>query len=312
MNTARYLSKDVFAFDVAFVCDGIAHFLADTMFALRREGILIPLSGGLDSSTVATLAVNAVGSANVIGLMLPERQGNPDAEHFAGQIARVLGIALKRIDISPILARTGTYDFLLSRIPTKALRDKVVKAYWRVAGTNPFLDIIRGTGNGMQRRGFSVMNSKHRVRLVMTYRLAEEINYLVAGAAHKSEDLLGLFVKFGVDDAADIMPLKNLYRSQILQLAEYLGVPDEIICRTPNPDIIAGISDKYFDVLGIHAETIDLILYGLIEARMECAQIAEQLQIPMEKVQEIQELIQLTEHMRQHSIAPMIAPQSSS
>lgn len=311
MNTTRYLSKDVFVLDVASVCNGIVHFLADTTVALRRQGILVPISGGLDSSTIAALAVKAVGSANVIGLMLPERQGNPDAERFAGQIARKLGIRVKKIDISSILARTGTYDFLLSRIPTKALRDKVVKAYWRAAGSNPFLDAVRGSRNGMHRRGYSVMNSKNRVRLVVTYRVAEEINYLVAGAAHKSEDLLGLFVKFGIDDAADIMPLKNLYRSQILQLAKYLGVPDEIICRTPNPDIIAGISDKYFDVLGIHAETMDLILYGLIEARMECAQIAEQLQIPMEKVQEIQELIRLTEHMRQHSMAPVIAPQSA-
>jgi NAD+ synthase len=162
----------------------------------------------------------------------------------------------------------------------------------------------------MHRRGYSVMNSKQRVRLVVTYRVAEEINYLVAGSAHKSEDLLGLFVKFGIDDVADVMPLKNLYRSHILQLARYLGVPDEILDRTPNPDIIAGISDKYYDILGIHAETMDLILYGLMEARMECAQIAEQLQIPVEKVQEIQELIRLTEHMRQPSMTPVISPQS--
>lgn len=310
MNSTRYLSKDVFAFDVASVCDGIVHFLADTMVALRRQGILVPISGGLDSSTIAALAVKAVGSANVIGLMLPERQGNPDAERFAGQIARKLGIRVKKIDISLILARTGTYDFLLSRIPTKGLRDQVVRSYWRAAGSNPFLDSVRGSRDGMHRRGYSVMNSKQRVRLVVTYRIAEEINYLVAGAAHKSEDLLGLFVKFGIDDVADVMPLKNLYRSHILQLARYLDVPDEILDRTPNPDIIAGISDKYYDILGIHAETMDLILYGLMEARMECAQIAEQLQIPVEKVQEIQELIRLTEHMRQHSMAPVIAPQS--
>jgi NAD+ synthase len=70
------------------------------------------------------------------------------------------------------------------------------------------------------------------VRAIVTFLIAEEMNYLVAGCAHKSEDMLGLYVKFGVDDSADVMPLKNLYRTQIIQLAAHLGVPESILNRT--------------------------------------------------------------------------------
>jgi NAD+ synthase len=127
-----------------------------------------------------------------------------------------------------------------------------------------------------------------------------KINFLVAGCAHKSEDMVGLFVKFGVDDIADIMPLKTLYRSHILQLAEFLGVPVEILNRTPNPDIIPGVSDKYMDILGLPCDMLDLILYG-IEHGMNDEIIAAQLNLPEGRVVDIRNLIHQTEHMRSPS-----------
>ncbi len=164
-------------------------------------------------------------------------------------------------------------------------------------GENPFLKIVQGNASHLQRKGFAKYNSKQRIRAVMEYLIAEEKNFLVAGCAHKSEDMLGLFVKFGVDDVADVMPLKNLYRSHILQLAAFLGVPEAILHRTPNPDIIPGVEDKYMDILGLASDKIDLLIYG-IEHGMDNDAISEQLDLPGGKVQEIRNLVQQTEHMR--------------
>ncbi|MCX5971801.1 MAG: NAD(+) synthase [Coprothermobacterota bacterium] len=303
-----FLSSAVFAIDPASVSQQIERFLQETMQSLARSGIVVAISGGLDSSTVLSLAVRAIGKERVTGLILPEKQGNPDAERYALRMALEVGIQTKTIDISGLLAKAGAYDFILAHIPTRALRDRAVRMYLGAARSNPFLEIIRGTKDPMVRKGFATMNSKHRMRLVMTYRFAEEHNLMVTGCAHKSEDLLGLFVKFGVDDNADVMPLKNLYRSHILQLARYLEVPDEIVGRTPNPDIIAGVSDKYRDVLGLSAETLDLILFGLQEASMPPRRIAEDLDLPVERIFQIEEIVRLTAHMRHPSLAPLLLP----
>ena len=302
------LSSAVFAIDPASVCQQIERFLQETMQNLARSGIVVAISGGVDSSTVLSLAVRAIGKERVTGLILPEKQGNPDAERYALQMAMEVGIQTKTIDISGLLAKAGTYDFILAHIPTRVLRDRVVRMYMGAVRSNPYLEIIRGTEDPMVRKGLAAMNSKHRMRLVMAYRFAEEHNLMVTGCAHKSEDLLGLFVKFGVDDNADVMPLKNLYRSHILQLARYLEVPDEIVGRTPNPDIIAGVSDKYRDVLGLSAETLDLILFGLQEAGMPPQQVAGDLDLPVERILQIEEVVRLTAHMRHPSLTPLLLP----
>ena len=216
------LDESAFAIDAERYASLIASFIADTMTDLFREGVLVPISGGLDSSVVASLAVRAVGKEAVTGLLLPEKQGNPEAEHYAHRIAESLGIETHTIDISKALKSLGAYDFALSQIPGRRLKAALVRAFKR---GNQILEINRGTAGKLARKGAASFFIKQRVRLVASYKYAEERNLLVCGSAHKSEDLVGLYVKFGVDDVADVMPLKRLYRTQILQLGECLGLP---------------------------------------------------------------------------------------
>jgi NAD+ synthase len=297
------LTQDVFAIQCDEICAKIEAFLREKTTELRRDGIVVPISGGLDSSVVVSLCVRAAGKDHVIGLMLPEKKGNPDALAFATKLTGQLGINTTTIDISPILSAIGTYQFISNKIGPRGFVKTIVQGFMPGTIKALFLDGIKGTKNRLVREGMASIYTKHRIRMVVTYKFAEERNLLVAGCAHKSEDLLGLFTKFGIDDNADVMPLKNLYRSHILQIAHYIGVPNEIIERKPNPDVLPGIEDKYFDVLGIPANTADLILYGL-EHAFPCEEIANQLKIDAEKVQEIKELVQSTAHMRNPSLSP--------
>jgi len=295
------LDETAFAIDAKKHASTIEGFIADAVAKLSREGVLVPISGGLDSSVVASLSVRAVGKEAVTGILLPEKQGNPEAERFAALIASSLGIETRTVDISKALAALGAYDFALSRVPGRRLKARLVRSFNR---GNQILELNRGTAGNLTRRGAASFFIKQRVRLVATYKYAEERNLLVCGSAHKSEDMVGLYVKFGVDDAADVMPLKNLYRAQILQLGEYLGLPAEILERSPNPDVIPGVTDKYRGILGIESARVDLILLG-IERGMKGGEIAKKTGVPEKDVATIEELVRVTAHMRNPSMAPV-------
>jgi NAD+ synthase len=296
------LESSLFIIDAPDYIERLCEFIQVTMSGMHRQGILVPLSGGLDSSTVLLLCARAAGVENITALLLPERQGNPEAIKYAHLVIDRFHIKSIRRDISPILSALGTYKFILSLIPFRSLQERVVRKYFSPVSENPFLQIVLGRVGDFERKGFSKFNTKQRVRLVVAYQIAEERNLMVVGSAHKSEDMLGLYVKFGVDDVADVMPLKNLYRSQIIQLAAHLGVPDEILERTPNPDIIPGVSDKYMDLLGLPSRTLDLLVYG-IEHGLEDADIASQLDLPLVKVSQIRTIVRSTEHMRSPSLS---------
>ena len=297
------LSNECLRIDAEKFCKTTQKFIKEKMHELRRNGIVIPISGGLDSSVVACLCVNAVGRNIVKGLLIPEKQGNPEAEMYAGILAGFLRIRTERIDISRILKSLGTYRFILNKIPSYRLKAKLVRKYLDPSRENMFLKGIKGTSNKFINRAIASFYTKQRVRLVATYKFAEENNLLVAGSANKSEDMVGLYVKFGIDDNADLMPLKNLFRTHIIQLAEFLKVPREIIIRTPNPDLIPGVSDKYMDILRIDWKKLDLILYGL-EKGMDTNSLAQQLNMIDKRIEQIKEIVELTYHMRHHSMAP--------
>jgi len=167
------------------------------------------------------------------------------------------------------------------------------------------MDLLTGNLDHIGRKVNSKASSKQRARLLVTYKIAEEHNLMVAGAAHKTEQMVGLFVKYGIDDGADIMPLKNIYRSQTLQLAEYLDIPAEILNRSPNPDILPGVTNKYQDYLGIDYLQVELILLGL-ERELTANEIAAQLNLDEQTITKMMEVFQLSEKFRRHALAPVL------
>ncbi len=221
---------------------------------LRRSGLVVAMSGGIDSSVCAALAVQAVGRARVLGLALPERESDGESLALARELATQLGIELLVENISPALAASGCY----------ARRDaairRVVPEYgdgWRckLLAENGGLDsdrlniaylAIQPPGEGQQvrkvrlparefREIVAATNFKQRVRKMLEYYHADRLHYAVVGTPNRLEYELGFFVKGG-DGLADVKPIAHLYKSQVYQLAEHLGVPVGIRTRVPTTD----------------------------------------------------------------------------
>lgn len=294
-------------------CSDIETFIRTKFIESKKKGILVTVSGGLDSSVAAALVTRAVGKGKVTALMLPERFGNPEANLYGKLIIKQLDIKSKKIYINPIIRGLKISDFLLTFLGGRAFWQNRIEKVQQKKGDevyNGYLKMLRGERLETFQKYTSKINGRQRARLLYAYKYAEDNNLLLVGATHKTERSVGLFAKFGIDDCADIMPLKNIYRSQILQIGQHVGVPAEILNRTPNPDMVPGVTDKYVSYLELPAQQVDLILLGL-ENKMTPKEIAEQIKVREEKVLEVQEIVRLTEMQRNPSLAPIITVKTS-
>lgn len=306
MRNERNLTPDAFHIDACEWCRQIETFIKERFVLSYRDGIIIPISGGLDSSVVAALCTRAVGKKKVIGLMLPERLGNPEADYYGRLIAKHLDIQTMKMNISPILRGLGTSNLFVAAISGRERWKGVVTMFLQRRNQTAkmlYVDSLKGKLDASSRKLVAEVSSKQRARLLATYKIAEERNLMVAGSSHKTEQMVGLFVKYGIDDCADIMPLKNIYRSQILQLAEFIGIPPEILRRSPNPDILPGITDKYQGYFGIDYLKVELILLGL-QMELSTDEIARQLGLDDQIVIQMAEIVELSERFRSHASAP--------
>lgn len=280
--------------DPARVCNEIETFIRRKVDELQRDGAAVALSGGLDSSTVAYLCARSVGPNRVLGINMPERGSDPRIRNKedAELVAQKLEIRFERKDLTPALEVLDVYKLIPS------LPGWIYNLYYRFTkaiGKDQYAGGLLGAKNKFTARGRAYANSKHRLRLVYLYLRAEAENLLVVGSANKTEYLTGFFVKGGVDAIADIMPIRHLYKPQVRQLAEYIGVPEAVIEKPASADVLRGITDE--DVLGSH-ETAALILFGL-ENGLSCEEISRQLNLPGEKVRRFRTLMEYSRHMRE-------------
>jgi len=244
----------------------LTHFIKNVVKKAGARGVVVGLSGGIDSSVVATLCVKALGRDKVLGVIMPERDSDPkDIEH-AKMIAEKLGIRYIISDITDILRAFGAGGY----IPTREF-DKIADG-----------------------------NLKARIRMCILYYFANRRKLLVAGTSNKSELYMGYGTKYG-DLSSDFLVIGNLFKTEVRELAKYLGIPQEIINKPPSAGLWKGQRDE--EELGITYEVLDRILER-IEKGEDKEKISKNLNVPLFQVEEILNRIEAN----RHKLGPIFPP----
>jgi NAD+ synthase len=291
--------------DCPKIAFSLENFIREYMEKLERDGIILGLSGGIDSAVAAALCKEAVGSDKVLALIMPEKDSREEHVKDAQLLAKNLDLKTKLLDISPILKKMDVYHlFTLNKFPLPDKhKEKLVKKaydyYEKQTSESPFSASILGFRGkdflSQLQKNNAYYRVKHRIRMVLLYLYAELENRLVVGCANKTESQIGFFVKHGCDDASDIMPLLNLYKTQVRELARYLEIPSEILNKPPSPDIIPGIIDE--EAIGISYDKLDLILLGA-QTGWKTSELAKALGVEDKEVLSVKKMIEKSEHMR--------------
>jgi len=254
------LTSEVLKLDITSIETRIKRFIKDYVSKCKAKGVVLGVSGGVDSCTNAAIASLSLGGDKVLSLVLPEEEtyNALDIQHTK-LVAKKFGFKLQTIDISPIL------QAFQNVLPVYDKGDRLSKG-----------------------------NLKARIRMLCLYYYANRLRRLVLGSSDKSEAMMGYFTKWG-DVAADISPLMDLYKTQVRQLAQHIGIPPEIAQKPSTPALWPGHLAE--EELGVNYKILDLILYGL-EHFMTIEEIAQQLNLSIKLVTAIKKRWIYMEHKR--------------
>lgn len=251
----------------------IVSFIQDRTAAAGVNRAVLGLSGGIDSTLTAYLAVEALGEEGLHGLVMPSRVDLEKNMSDAERVARELGIEYDVIEIEPIV------EAFLEVFPGDTTEDRLESDPLRTA----------------------VGNVRVRSRAVMNYFIANDEHALVLGTGNRTEALVGYFTKYG-DGAVDCHPIGRLYKGQVRQLARHMGVPDDIVTKTPTAGLWAGQTDE--DELGMTYETLDAILALAVDGAVPPRATATLVDLPIEEVHRIRDLHRASQHKRQLPPSP--------
>ena len=237
--------------------DVIKSFISFRVNEAKAKGVVIGLSGGLDSAVTTKLCVEALGKEKVFCFLLPTENTPKEDTEDALEFAKSLGVKYRIIDISGIVKKIAS-----------TIHNKMKKK--------------------------EMGNIHARTRMIVLYYFANKNNYLVVGSGNKTELLMGYFTKYG-DGACDIMPLGDLYKTQVRELAKHLKIPEKIINKTPRAGLWKGQTDE--SELGIKYEILDQILYGM-EKGLKNNEIVKSVGVEISEVKRIKNIVNSTKHKR--------------
>jgi NAD+ synthase len=296
------LSADLLKLDAEQEVGKISAWMRQLMkSSLKRRGIVVGLSGGIDSSVTCALAVRALGPERVFGLHMPERHSSAETLALSTSVSSHFGIDSAHEDITEILTAVGFYRRYDAAVQS------VVPAYgdgWKSKIVIPNLietrefalfSVVVESPTGVREKHrlplkayleiLAATNFKQRTRKMLEYYHADRLNFAVAGTPNRLEYDQGFFVKLG-DGAADLKPIAHLYKTQVYQLAEHLGVPAEIRRRPPTTDTYSlsqGQDEFYFS---LPHDRMDLCLYGKNHG-YSVAEVAALLELTPEQIQRV-------------------------
>jgi NAD+ synthase len=302
MTSGRPFSADDLRIDCAKQTEHIANAIrGQVLRRLRRRGVVLGLSGGIDSSVTAALCAAAFGAKNVVALLMPEKDSDPESLRLGNLVADGLGLTRVVEDIEPILTASGCYqrrdDFIRQLVPGfgPGWGCKVVIRNSAEGGGYNISYLVVQSPQGEEQRLrmppavylgiIAAANMKQRTRKQLEYYHADRLNYAVAGTPNRLEYDQGFFVKNG-DGAADIKPIAHLYKSQVYQLAEHLGIPEEIRHRAPTTDTwsLAQTQDEFY--FSLPYQQMDVCLFGL-NHEIPAGQVARAAGLTPEQVQSV-------------------------
>lgn len=246
--------------DVEKTTEKIASFIREQIENSGLKGAVVAVSGGIDSAVTLALTARALSPERVRALTLPERDITPDRD-IADVISlvRSLGVTCDTLEITHVM------DVMRETLPLYDPDDLVAFG-----------------------------NVKARVRMILSYHYANTLGYMVMGTSNRTEWMTGYFTKYG-DGGVDLMPLADLYKNQIRQLAVHLGIPEGIIEKAPSGGLWPGQTDE--EELGIDYDTLDLILSGMDEGMPE-AEVADALDVDLALVEGVFKRVKANEHKR--------------
>lgn len=297
----KKFSKDILNINAAEVSKKIAEALREQVSRLKRRGVVVGLSGGIDSSVTAALCAKALGPERVLGLFMPELDSSDDSMKLGRLLAGSLGIESVVEDIGPLLEAAGCYrrrdEAIRTQVPEygEGYKSKIVLANILEKDGFNFFRLVVESDKGERKTVrlnvksylgiVAATNMKQRARKFFEYYHADRLQYVVAGTPNRLEYDQGFFVKNG-DGAADIKPIAHLYKTQVYQLAAYLGVPAEICQRPPTTDTYSLPQSQEEFYFSLPYDKMDLCLYAK-NAGLSLAEVAGEVGLTPPQVERV-------------------------
>ncbi|MER8991663.1 NAD(+) synthase [Mesorhizobium sp. M0145] len=278
IEDARTFLAQALAIDLITETDRIVTALRQQLRGLRKRGLVLGLSGGIDSSVSVALAARAVGPRNVLCLFMPESDSDPESLRLGRLVAETFGVEAVTEDIGPALRAMGCYQrrdaFIRELVPEygEGWASKIVIANALEGQGYNISSLVVQDPEGKQTKlrmplpvylgVVAATNMKQRTRKQIEYYHADRLNFAVLGTPNRLEYDQGFFVKNG-DGAADVKPIAHLYKTQVYALAPHLGVPEEIRNRPPTTDTysLAQTQEEFY--FSLPYDRMDICLYGL-------------------------------------------------